>query len=1246
MNNDNGSIRFAVELDNTKLQADAAKSRAELTSIGNTAAAQGNKMQEAFSAMNGMVGMAAMAAVASIGLIGKTILDTTAKFEKFGIVLKNTLGEVKGIDALAMLSQFAATTPFQLDEVTGAFIKMANQGFVPTREQLIKLGDLASSTGKSFDQLTEAILDAQTSEFERLKEFGIKASSSGDKVTFSFKEQKTTVENTASAIRAYILSLGDLKGVTGANALISASLTGQLSNLGDKLAAMYNKIGTDNKGILYGAIDGINTLVDHYQAVGEVLTGLIAIYGAQKVAVMAVAWAENAKAAATARAAAVETEYNLIINAQNFYMAAKARGITAEIAMQEAKALALKNVAAAEAKAASTTKASSLANPYVLAAMAVAALGFAIYKVITYQTDLEKAIAKTASQVENERDKTAQLFAQLNHATKGTDEWKKAKAAILDQYGNYLTDQQKELDNTKGIADAYTAINKGIAENIALKVKQESLNAISEKYNPRITEGTAGIHNEVKKALGADRAANVDQEIAPLIANVKVAVDEKTKADAKRELQTYLDNLREEVWGGPNSSVWGRTGNISKFSSELTASLENWKNETETVNNAFTATAQKIEAAKPDPVKTTYQAQINALKAKKAQLQKELEEIKKTPDVDPMKAVTAKQGQIDEINKKLGEKEKPEKAQTEIEKLKAAIEKANYAEKVGLTVKLDKLEKEKALKEEILKIQVAIAESTKMEPRGPGSAELAIVEAANSSKEGSAAALAKINDAEFEKVKKRTEETAKLEKEAADDQEKKAKETAGYFYDIADAADYLSRKLGDSNSELAGMLSVVANMGSQLGKLAESGFKISKSQGIGMAISGATQLIGMVVGQAAENKRVMAEYYRSVIQQQQDYNILLNDNLRLNSDIKGSIFIKDYEGKLKDGAAAFTDAQKKYNEELKKFATSEAITGKKNAISGTNILAGVGAGAALGAGIGSVVPVIGTAIGAAVGGIIGGLTGLFAKKKKDVVKPLLDVYPDLIDKNGEFNASLAKTLVDNNKVTEATKQTLNNLIQWKEAADKAKEQLKQVIADLTGGLGDDLRNALVTAFEDGTSAAKAFEGSVNKSLENIMANMIFNKAFEGAFSDLQARMEASYATTGDQSWLDDFQAFYSQSPDLIAKFNKGMADAKAAGSAAGFDLFGAGTRTASNKGIAAMSQDSADELNGRFTAIQGHTFSINEGVKILSANSGMILQHLAGIEKNTARLEGIENLTRSVSNGIDTINLKGVTLKQ
>jgi len=60
------------------------------------------------------------------------------------------------------LKEISSETPFSLEEITKSYIKLVNRGIVPTKDEIVKLGDLASSQGKSFDQLVEAVLDAQT----------------------------------------------------------------------------------------------------------------------------------------------------------------------------------------------------------------------------------------------------------------------------------------------------------------------------------------------------------------------------------------------------------------------------------------------------------------------------------------------------------------------------------------------------------------------------------------------------------------------------------------------------------------------------------------------------------------------------------------------------------------------------------------------------------------------------------------------------------------------------------------------------------------------------------------------------------------------------------------------------------------------------------------------------------------------------------------------------------------------------
>jgi hypothetical protein len=256
------------------------KLNTELGNTGKKAADTGDKLSNAFDkgkegvgglskSLNGL-GPAIVGAFSVTAVLGfaKAVFDTTANFEKLGAVLKNTLGSgAQASLALEGIKEFAKTTPFAVAELTASFVKLANQGFIPTTNQLRQLGDLASSTGKGFDQLTEAIIDAQTGEFERLKEFGIRASKSGDQVKFSFKGVETQVKFNNEAIREYITSLGDYEGVAGAAAAVSGTLGGKVNNLGDAWDNFLNSIGTLLKPVLTGALqvtadfmDGINKL--------------------------------------------------------------------------------------------------------------------------------------------------------------------------------------------------------------------------------------------------------------------------------------------------------------------------------------------------------------------------------------------------------------------------------------------------------------------------------------------------------------------------------------------------------------------------------------------------------------------------------------------------------------------------------------------------------------------------------------------------------------------------------------------------------------------------------------------------------------------------------------------------------------------------------------------------------------------------------------------------------------------------
>lgn len=176
--------------------------------------------------------------------IGTQAYNTRKEFATYEAVLKNATGSTKAAAAaMKMIQTLAADTPASVAEWTQAYIKLINRGITPAKEELIQMGDIASSQGKDIDQFIEALLDAMTGENERLKEFGITAKKNGETTAFTFRGVTTEVQNTDQAIKNYILSLGNLQGIQGAMATQMQELVGLESNLGDQMDAIYNKIG-------------------------------------------------------------------------------------------------------------------------------------------------------------------------------------------------------------------------------------------------------------------------------------------------------------------------------------------------------------------------------------------------------------------------------------------------------------------------------------------------------------------------------------------------------------------------------------------------------------------------------------------------------------------------------------------------------------------------------------------------------------------------------------------------------------------------------------------------------------------------------------------------------------------------------------------------------------------------------------------------------------------------------------------
>jgi uncharacterized protein (DUF305 family) len=271
MANEKLIVELTAQIQGLKSGLDSAsKEIGKFSTNTNNAAKNSEKDFSAIGSAASKVGgiVAGAFAIGSVVSFGQGIIAATSEFQKFEAVLSNTLGSSSAAQlALSQIQEFAATTPFQINELTGAFVKLANQGFTPNITQMRLLGDLASSTGKSFDQLAEAILDAQTGEFERLKEFGVRAAVAGDQVTFTFKGIKTQVDNTSEAIRGYVLSLGAAEGVSGSMEKISGTLGGRISNVQDSFTQLQTTIGSINSGALFTFVGLLQKALSYFNEI-------------------------------------------------------------------------------------------------------------------------------------------------------------------------------------------------------------------------------------------------------------------------------------------------------------------------------------------------------------------------------------------------------------------------------------------------------------------------------------------------------------------------------------------------------------------------------------------------------------------------------------------------------------------------------------------------------------------------------------------------------------------------------------------------------------------------------------------------------------------------------------------------------------------------------------------------------------------------------------------------------------------
>ena len=276
-------------------------------------------------------------------------------------------------------------------------------------------------------------------------------------------------------------------------------------------------------------------------------------------------------------------------------------------------------------------------------------------------------------------------------------------------------------------------------------------------------------------------------------------------------------------------------------------------------------------------------------------------------------------------------------------------------------------------------------------------------------------------------------------------------EVAGEVGKIAGGLSKMFEEMGnDSMAEAMGTVEDVMNGVSNIAKGFANGGVVG---GVMAAVSEAIGIIGKAFSASARHRAALDAIMKERIAQQQTYNLLLMQEALL-YERGTTAFGTDRYGKATNAIHVMKQAAEEFEKAWKQANDIKVVTGHKK-------------------------------------------TGLFGwGKGKDTYSSLLSEYPKLLDANGKFNISLAESILKTRKMSDASKEALQHLIDLAKQQEEAFKEIRNYLTDIFGELGNTITNALVDAFKSGTDAGKAMVESVGRMLEKLGADMVYSAVLQ------------------------------------------------------------------------------------------------------------------------------------------------------
>lgn len=521
----------------------------EAEGVNNSTQLFGVSLQKA---LVGIGGVAALKSVVS------SMIKVRGEFQAADTAIETLLGNKEKADALMkQVRDYAKISPLEFSDVTKATQMML--GFNIEAEKIPRylqaIGDVSMGDTQRFNSLTLA--------FSQMSAAGkLMGQDLNQMINAGFNPLQILSEKTGKsmAVLKDEMSKGAISAEMVQQAFIDATsaggkfyqmsenasktINGQISMLNDAIDSAFNEIGTKTEGIIMGAINVTTKLVENYETIGKILTGLITTYGVYKTAVLLVNAAENGH-----NIAMLVTEGRILL-------------------VQKAQALLNKTM---------------LANPYVATAVALSALVSAAWAFSDSLSAAERTQDVLNKRLDDISEKSSKRAAEIDRlvglihdeTTAETERYQAIQKlrTLLPESTKGLTDEQIK---TMELTSAKKSYNEELAKQLGLE-KQRELNRLYSEQSylqGAIESGKRGnTKQQIEAKKDAERLKIIREQIEKLEAEKKAFLEAKNKVESTVETKNkaYWEKIKREAESARNALDVSQKG--SKAWNEFTKKI-------------------------------------------------------------------------------------------------------------------------------------------------------------------------------------------------------------------------------------------------------------------------------------------------------------------------------------------------------------------------------------------------------------------------------------------------------------------------------------------------------------------------------------------------------------------------------------------------------------------------------------------------------------------------------------------------